>query len=671
MKAWRIFLYSLPRFHLPAAAAFAWALLTCAAAVAGSSLPAPDKPAIVCSGAGTMRGLVRAWAAPFEKAHPGTRVAVDSATQLSADGVTALLAGRVNCVTFARELFPAEVAAYKAHFGREPRVIPVAFGSFATLHATHAIAIYVNAANPIRHFTLRQLALAFAAQTPDGREPAAPKWGALGLRGVWADRPIHAYGMLRYRASGNPPGIVNFLRLVTLHGREFRPDLRIQRDGGGHSALQKIVERVAADPDGIGFSGFGFARPGARAIAIARADDSPATGGTPKTVAADRYPLTRKIYLLFPPDAAGRVPANVRAFLKFVLGSQGQAIVARSREHFLPLTARLAASARTMAKSRASRPRGFAEVAGLPEYVPHAFLLPHGARYLRAGHIASIIGYNDMRGMLAAVDTLFMAAHPSVRFALDLRGTRTAPRALMRGTSALAPMGAPFEAAAMAAYRKATGGAPLQIRVAHAARDPHARSSPLAVYVNRANPLSVIQIRTLAAIFARPKDGVPITHWSQLGATGPWAGRAIHLYGLAPTTALGRFFRKRMFAGRTYTPGYSGYPESRDVIRHIARDPLGIGFADLNQYMPGVKLLALSACPACNPSRGSRADIRAGRYPLDRYLYIYVRRPLDPFAREYLRLVLSRQGQAAIAAVAPHYIPLSAQDLAAERAHLK
>lgn len=618
-----------------------------------------------------MRGLVRAWAAGFERVHPGARIAVDGATKLSADGVTALLAGRVNCVTLARELFPAEAAAYKAWFGRKPLVIPVALGSFATLHATHAIAVYVNAANPVRRLTLRQLANAFAAETVDGREPSPPTWAQLGLHGSWAGRPVHAYGMLRYRASGNPPGIVNFLRVRMLDGREFRPDLRVQRDGNGRSALQKIVDRVASDPDAIGFSGFGFARPGARTLAIARAVDGSATRGTPKTVANGRYPLTRRIYLLFSPNSAGRIPTPIRPFVHFILGAQGQAIVAKSREHFLPLPAQLGATAHAIAASRAERSRAAMKVADLPDYTPHSFTFPHAVHYLRHGRTVSIIGYNDMRGMLAAIDTLFEAAHPGIGFSLNLRGTRTAPPALTSGRSAFAPMGAPFEAAAMTAYRKVSGGAPLQIQVAHAARDRHARSSPLAIYVNRANPLARITTKDLSAIFAGAQDGASIRHWSQLGLSGRWAQRQIHAYGLSPATALGQFFRRRVLSGHPYVVTYTGYPESRDVIRRLSRDRLGIGFADLNQVAPGVKLLALSNCQACRLSHGSSADIRADRYPLNRHLYIYARRPLDSFVREYLRLVLSRQGQAAIAAAPPHYIPLSAKEVAEERAHLR
>jgi len=61
----------------------------------------------------------------------------------------------------------------------------------------------------------------------------------------------------------------------------------------------------------------------------------------------------------------------------------------------------------------------------------------------------------------------------------------------------------------------------------------------------------------------------------------------------------------------------------------------------------------------------------AGRYPLDRCLLVYVRAPVSPVAREFLRLLLSREGQAAVAATPQKYLPLSAQDAAMERRRLE
>ena len=115
-------------------------------------------------------------------------------------------------------------------------------------------------------------------------------------------------------------------------------------------------------------------------------------------------------------------------------------------------------------------------------------------------------------------------------------------------------------------------------------------------------------------------------------------------------------------------------PRYADVIQRVAEDPAAIGIAALNQPLANVKVIPLrntDTGPAISPTA---AEIAAGRYPLDRFAYIYLRlgkgMPLDEFGKEYMRTVLSEAGQRAIAAEAAGYIPLNAAELAEERAKL-
>lgn len=648
-----------------------------AAMPADATPPAPRTPtttaaSLTCTGAGTLQDLIARLGAGYRSAHPRARlqIRVDRSTRLSAEGLIALLAGRTGCVSYAREPFPAEIAAYEAIYGVRPRPIAIARGSFATLHATHAIAVYVNAGNPLRQLALPALARLLGA----GPGPPPTRWGELGLGGAWRNAPIHVYGMTPYRASGNPPGIVNYLRSRVMHGTEFRADLRVVGPRPGLAPLAGIVRHIAADPDGIGYSGFGFARTGVRALALAASDTARAWPGTPRTVADGRYPLARRIYLLFAPERESRrttrpgAPSAARLddptvrFLRYVLGAAGQALVAHDAEHFIALTPR----ERRLARAELRRPFAAAPAAhltrGLERYRPAPARMPAKAGYRRADGSVRIVGYNDLRTPLAAIDLLFEATHPGLRFTLDLRGTRTAPPALASGRSLLAPMGAAFEPDALSAYRRAVGTDPLRIPIAHDALDPRARSSPLGVFVARANPLRHITTTALAALLARPADSAASIRWGALDPGGAWRDRPIHLYGLAPGTAIGRFLRHRLLAGREFAADYRGFAESRAVIAQAARDPDALAIADLNQRDPRLAVLALTRCPGCATSRGDEADLIAGRYPLDRQQLIYLRRApdghIDPLAREYLRLLLSREGQTAIAAAPPHYLPL-------------
>lgn len=605
-----------------------------------------------CAGGSTMRPLVQAWAKSFERLHPRVRIEVDRRVDLAAGGFQQLLARRVDLVDYVREPFPAEVADFERKFGYAPVLINVADGSFDTPHATDAIAIYVNAANPIRKLTLAQLRELFAAAPRRGGHEPPATWQALGLRGAWSTRPIHVYGMTPLRPTGNPPGIVNYLEHVFLPGRAFRPDLRVQRDRPGASALQAIVRAVAHDADGVGYSTFALAAPGVRAVPLAKRAGAPTYAGTPRQVADRNYPLSRRIYfgLNSPPGRA--LPPLAATFLEYVLSPAGQGQISEEPYHFLPLTPKqLAGSRRRL--FRLAHPRSRA-----------AYLTPSGA--------VTIVGYNDMREMLTSLDNLFARTHPGIHFALRLKGTRTAPAALASGDSLLAPMGAVFSPLELAAYRRVVGENPISFRIARDSLDARALSGPLAVIVAADNPVRQLTFAQLRHVFAAPRT---VRRWGQLGLLGKWANRTVHAYGLASGTALGRFMRRHVLAGQPFARTFRGLRESASVVRQVGVDPLGIGFAAMNRADAAVRVVPLARRRGEPPSRGTRAAILAGRYPLERYLRIYLRIPpgghLDPLARQYMALALSPRGQRAIAAGHLGYLPLSARAAAAERARLR
>ncbi len=291
--------------------------------------------------------------------------------------------------------------------------------------------------------------------------------------------------------------------------------------------------------------------------------------------------------------------------------------------------------------------------------------IPKSARFVTADDAISVVGYNDMREILEAVAAIFTAAHPNVRFAFDLRGTRFAPATLAAGTSAFAPMGGEFTPPQLAEYHAAVGDEPLVFRVAHASLSPRALSGPLGIFVHRDNPLASLSISQAARAF-----GGQAVRWGDLGATGAWADRPIHLYGLKPDTVLGIFAQKHVLEGRPFSRGFAGFPQSVDVVEKVSADPSGIGFAAANRGTPSVRALALSATTKDIPLAPTAKNVASGRYPLDRFLLIYARQPLSQIAREFVRVVLSAEGQAAVAASPQEYIPLSTSELTVERAKL-
>lgn len=302
----------------------------------------------------------------------------------------------------------------------------------------------------------------------------------------------------------------------------------------------------------------------------------------------------------------------------------------------------------------------------LPLYEARAFATPSDAAYVRSDGAIAIVGYNDMRDLLEAIAARFTAAHPRARIVLDLPGTRFAPAALAAGTAALAPMGAEFSPAQLALYRKATGSDPLEFRVAHASLDPRALSGPLAIFVHRDNPVTALSLEQVASAFSGEA-----LRWGDLGLAGEWANRPLHTYGVEPETALALFLQQKVLESRGFGRAMVGFPQSIDVVRHVGEDPLSIGFAAAMRTTPSVRIVAVAARGSDLAVAPTPESIVGGRYPLDRFLLIYAQQPLNPFAREFLRLVLSREGQEAVAASPQGYLPLSAKDAAVERAKLE
>ncbi len=143
--------------------------------------------------------------------------------------------------------------------------------------------------------------------------------------------------------------------------------------------------------------------------------------------------------------------------------------------------------------------------------------------------------------------------------------------------------------------------------------------------------------------------------------------RGLHPVGLGPETALGQYMRAHLLQGGTFAKEFTAFPQSADVVRAVAHDPRAIGFTAAVRVDAGVRVLALAARPDEAPVALTEANVRAGRYPLDRFLMICASQPIEPWIRDYLGLVLSRDGQLAIAGGSLGYLPLNATEAAAER----
>src|SRR5262249_7019796 len=130
-----------------------------------------------------------------------------------------------------------------------------------------------------------------------------------------------------------------------------------------------------------------------------------------------------------------------------------------------------------------------------------------------------------------------------------------------------------------------------------------------------------------------------------LGLSNQWAPRPIHPCGIAEEASAGlAAFLLKKIGGRPFASAFRGFAQSREVVEQVADDPAAIGFASANRATPETKLVL----------------------SFDRYLTTHPPQPLDPFVKEYLQMALSKDGQIAIGAAPPGYLPLGAAEVTEE-----
>lgn len=277
---------------------------------------------LMCSD--VLPGLVRSWMTSFAKIYPKVRFTFGPPFEGS-DAATALLEGRVDIAFVSRELKPTDVSSFHAKYGYDPTSIPVSGGSYRQFGFLDAVAIIVNPANPVKQLSLRQLDAVFSRSHLRG-DSAALTWGELGATGSWAREPVHVYGIRPWN------GFEEFVRQRVLDVGAARGQWRT----GMHldKMVFPIARRVAADRDGIGYTGLAFVDSPVKIVAVGSGAD--AVAPTYSNVALARYPLSRLVYGNVNRRPGKPLPPLVQEFLRYIVSGEGQEDV-RREGIYLPL----------------------------------------------------------------------------------------------------------------------------------------------------------------------------------------------------------------------------------------------------------------------------------------------------------------------------------------------
>jgi len=332
------------------------------------------------------------------------------------------------------------------------------------------------------------------------------------------------------------------------------------------------------------------------------------------------------------------------------------------------------------------------DLADLPAYAPQKTVT--GTIRLRGSN------YFTDCSLAAQWEEGFKKFHPGVTFDWDLKTTLAAIPSLTFGTADIGPSrhATPDE---ILLFQRHKSYHPTEITVVTGSLNVPGWSYALGIFVHKDNPITQLSIEQLDGIFGAERAGAFVNAtwdtgrargadqnlrtWGQLGATGEWANKPIQVYGYNLFYHIPRTFERHVFQGggkwNENLHEFTNYKnadgttelEAKQVVDAITRDRYGIGYSGYGFLNANTKLVAVAPRGSQKFVPLSLQTLRDRTYPMPDEVYFYIDRkpgePVDPKVREFIRYVLSREGQDAVQRDAK-YLPLTSAIVQAMRAKL-
>ncbi len=289
-----------------------------------------------------------------------------------------------------------------------------------------------------------------------------------------------------------------------------------------------------------------------------------------------------------------------------------------------------------------------------------------------------LAGNRNMDRLVRAWAAAYHARHPEIDFKVELRGNGTGMPALYLGRADLAFFGRDLIVTDRDAFNHVMKYDPLRIELGTGSLDAPGKSPALVLFVHRDNPLARLTLAQVDAIFsARRRRGAPaaLRTWGDLGLAGEWADQPIHLYA-DDTQSMAALFFQRVALGDSRMMNWEHFTEFRDIrqpdgttteaaaqsLAALRADRYGLAISNLHYRSEEVKALALAEKAGMTYVAPTPETLIDRSYPLTRTIFACANqppgRPLDPKVRDFLRFILSPEGQQVLE-LDGQYLPLT------------
>ncbi|ABC27646.1 ABC-type phosphate transport system, periplasmic component [Hahella chejuensis KCTC 2396] len=270
-----------------------------------------------------------------------------------------------------------------------------------------------------------------------------------------------------------------------------------------------------------------------------------------------------------------------------------------------------------------------------------------------SGNLSSV-GSDTLANLMTLWAEEFKRNYPNVNIQIQAAGSSTAPPALTEGTSNMGPMSRKMKDKELEAFEKKFGYKPTAIPVAIDA---------LAVFVHKDNPIKGMTMAQIDAVFSSTRKcgySKDVTTWGDLGLTGSMANRSVQLFGRNSVSGTYGYFKEHALCKGDFKNNVNEQPGSASVVQGVSESVNGIGYSGIGYKTASVRLVPLAKKEGDKFVEASPATAITGEYPLSRFLYVYVNKApnkdLDPIVGEFIKMIMSKQGQEVV--VKDGYVPL-------------
>ncbi len=220
----------------------------------------------------------------------------------------------------------------------------------------------------------------------------------------------------------------------------------------------------------------------------------------------------------------------------------------------------------------------------------------------------------------------YMQQHPEVNIQVTGGGSGTGISALINGTTDVCDASRPMKDAEKIKLRERYGSTGIEIRSA---------KDGLTVYLNEGNSVKELSFDQIRGIYTGK-----IKNWKDVGGSDA----AIILYGRENNSGTYVFFKERVLNNEDYASSTQTLPGTAAVVNAVSHDPNGIGYGGAG-YAKGIKECLVKLTDSDPSYLPTAENVASGKYPITRFLYIYLRQKPTGALQDYIKWILGAEGQ--------------------------